>query len=482
MPSRVKAVLFDMDGILADVAQSYRAAIVETAAFFQVQVTQEDITREKAKGNANNDWLLTQRLLASQGVTASLEDVTTKFEELYQGTALTEGLWAKERLIVPHGLIAEIGRRCPLGLAVVTGRPRKDCEKFLETHDIAHFFRVCVCMEDGPPKPDPFPVSRACTLLGVAAQDTLMIGDTVDDIRAALAAGSVPIGVLTPEEEARLTLSPSSSNGGGGNGVAALGPHLRAAGAKTVLRPGLAELLDWVPGSTADPTANGIGGVGVGAGADAGEKKRKAAVPVEGSGSGSRRRAATVTRVTKETSISVEIDLDGDGNTVDISTGIGFLDHMLTALGKHARFDLTLKCKGDVHIDDHHTAEDCALALGEAFDQALGPRRGIMRFGTALCPLDEALSRSVVDISSRPHAVVALGLTREKVGGLSCEMIPHVFESFASAARLTLHVDVLRGFNDHHKAESAFKATAVALRLAVTRDSSAFIPSTKGVL
>jgi|EP00624_Nannochloropsis_granulata_P003961 imidazoleglycerol-phosphate dehydratase len=482
MLSQVKAVLFDMDGILAEVSQSYRAAIVETAAFFQVQVTQEDISREKAKGNANNDWLLTQRLLASQGVTASLEDVTTKFEELYQGTALTEGLWAKERLIVPHGLIAEIRRRCPLGLAIVTGRPRKDCDKFLETHGIAHFFRVCVCMEDGPPKPDPFPVSRACTLLGVAAQDTLMIGDTVDDIRAALAAGSIPIGVLTPEEEAKLTLSPSSSNGGGGNGVAALGPHLSAAGAKTVLRPGLAELLDWVPCPTAHPTDNGAGGGEVGAGAEAGEKKRKAAVPVEGSSSGSSRRAATVKRVTKETSISVEIDLDGDGNKVDISTGIGFLDHMLTALGKHARFDLTLKCKGDVHIDDHHTAEDCALALGDAFDQALGARRGIVRFGSALCPLDEALSRSVVDISSRPHAVVELGLTREKVGGLSCEMIPHVFESFATAARLTLHVDVLRGFNDHHKAESAFKATAVALRLAVTRDNSAFVPSTKGVL
>lgn len=470
MPAQVKAVLFDMDGILADVAQSYRTAIVETAAFFQVQVTQEDISRDKAKGNANNDWLLTRRLLASQGVTASLEDVTAKFEELYQGTATTEGLWAKERLIVPHGLIAEIGRRCPLGLAVVTGRPRKDCDKFLETHGLAHLFRVCVCMEDGPPKPDPFSVSQACTLLGVEPQDTLMIGDTVDDIRAALAAGSIPIGVLTPEEEAKLTLSPpSSANGNGGkNGGAALGPHLYAAGAKTVIRPGLAELLDWVPTTAAAASANGGGR----------EKKRKAPAAAE---SGSRR-AATVTRVTKETSISVEIDLDGDGNNVDIASGIGFLDHMLTALGKHARFDLILKCKGDLHIDDHHTAEDCALALGEAFDKALGARKGIVRFGSALCPLDEALSRSVVDISSRPHAEIHLNLTREKVGGLSCEMIPHVLESFATAARLTLHVDVLRGFNDHHKAESAFKATAVALRMAVTRDDSAFIPSTKGVL
>ncbi len=490
----VEAVLWDMDGILADVAQSYRAAIVETAAFFKVQVTQEDISREKAKGNANNDWLLTQRLLASQGVSASLEDVTAKFEELYQGTATTAGLWTKERLIVPPGLMQEVRRRCPKGMAVVTGRPRKDCDKFLQTHGLADFFKACVCMEDGPPKPDPFPVQQACKLLDVAPQNTLMvsvtsercvlgataltcilthppsthlpfllqIGDTVDDVRSAVAVGSVPIGVLTPEEEAKITLSSSSTSSNGGS----LSPRLTAAGAVTVLRPGLAELLDWVP--SGDLNGHGNGGA---------DKKRKAT-----NDQGRPRRASTVSRVTKETSISVELDLDGDGNAVDVESGIGFLDHMLTALGKHARFDLKLRCKGDLHIDDHHTAEDCALALGEAFDRALGERKGIVRFGSALCPLDEALSRSVVDISSRPHAEIHLNLTREKVGQLSCEMIPHVLESFATAARLTLHVDVLRGFNDHHKAESAFKATAVALRLAVTRDDSAFVPSTKGVL
>ena len=298
------------------------------------------------------------------------------------------------------------------------------------------------------------------------------IGDTVDDVRSTLAVGSIPIGVLTPEEEAKLTLSvtpPTTTSGNGGSSTTTaaslLSPHLSAAGAKTVLRPGLAELLDIVPPSGGSGSANG-------------DKKRKSSP----SSTTTNRRAATVSRVTKETSITVELDLDGNGNEVDIQSGIGFLDHMLTALGKHARFDLKLHCKGDLHIDDHHTAEDCALALGEAFDQALGERKGIVRFGSALCPLDEALSRSVVDISSRPHAEIHLNLTREKVGQLSCEMIPHVLESFATAARLTLHVDVLRGFNDHHKAESAFKATAVALRLAVTRDDSAFVPSTKGVL
>lgn len=135
-----------------------------------------------------------------------------------------------------------------------------------------------------------------------------------------------------------------------------------------------------------------------------------------------------------------------------------------------------------MHIDDHHSAEDSALALGEAFDKALGKREGIRRFGCAHCPLDEALSRVVVDISSRPHAVVDLQLTRETIGDLSCEMLRHIFESFAGTCRLTLHVQNLYGFNNHHKAESAFKALGVAMREAVSRDATAGVPSTKGVL
>lgn len=192
-------------------------------------------------------------------------------------------------------------------------------------------------------------------------------------------------------------------------------------------------------------------------------------------------RTATVTRATSETSVDVTVDLDGTG-VADVSTGIGFLDHMLTALAKHGRLDLTLRCTGDLHIDDHHTAEDCALALGEAVDRALGDRRGITRFGSAYAPLDEALVRSVVDVSGRPYARIALGLVRERLGGLSCENIPHVLSSFATAARLTLHVDELFGENDHHRAEAAFKATALALRAAFARTSSNEIPSTKGAL
>lgn len=192
-------------------------------------------------------------------------------------------------------------------------------------------------------------------------------------------------------------------------------------------------------------------------------------------------RTATVTRTTRETDITLSLVLDGTGRT-SIATGIGFLDHLLTALAFHARFDLDLACTGDLHIDDHHTAEDCALALGEAVTTALGDRSGIARFAHAYAPLDEALARSVVDISGRPFARVELGLVRDTIGTLACENITHVLASFATAARLTLHVDVLTGSNDHHKAEAAFKATALALRDAVVRTGAGGIPSTKGTL
>lgn len=192
-------------------------------------------------------------------------------------------------------------------------------------------------------------------------------------------------------------------------------------------------------------------------------------------------RTATVTRTTRETSIRLTLDLDGTGTTT-IKTGIGFLDHLLDALGRHARMDLKLTCDGDLYVDDHHTAEDCGLALGEALDRALGERRGVNRFGSALAPLDEALARAVVDLSGRPFADVDLGLEREKVGELACENIPHVLRSLATAARITLHVDVLKGANDHHRAEGAFKATALALRQAVARSGFDDVPSTKGTL
>ncbi|MGF1562972.1 MAG: imidazoleglycerol-phosphate dehydratase HisB [Geminicoccaceae bacterium] len=192
-------------------------------------------------------------------------------------------------------------------------------------------------------------------------------------------------------------------------------------------------------------------------------------------------RQASVSRRTKETDIQLTLALDGAGDG-EIRTGLGFLDHMLGALAKHGRFDLDLVCEGDVWIDDHHTCEDCALLLGQAFDQALGNRAGIARFGYAYAPLDEALARAVVDFSGRPYANVDLGLTRDLIGEVACENLVHVFVSLAMTGRLTLHVDVLRGDNDHHRAEAAFKAVALALRMACAPTDSDAVPSTKGVL
>lgn len=192
-------------------------------------------------------------------------------------------------------------------------------------------------------------------------------------------------------------------------------------------------------------------------------------------------RTASVSRTTKETDIQLSLNLDGSGVS-SVSTGIGFLDHMFTALTKHARLDLTLSCKGDLHIDDHHTAEDCGLVFGEALLAALGERKGIQRFGSAYAPLDEALARTVIDLSGRPYAFVALDLKREALGGLACENIPHVLHSIAMKAQMTLHVDLIRGENDHHKAEAAFKSFALALRQAIALDGTNDIPSTKGVL
>jgi imidazoleglycerol phosphate dehydratase HisB/histidinol-phosphate/aromatic aminotransferase/cobyric acid decarboxylase-like protein len=191
-------------------------------------------------------------------------------------------------------------------------------------------------------------------------------------------------------------------------------------------------------------------------------------------------RTAALKRETRETKIDLALNLDGSG-VAEIETGIGFLDHMLTALTFHSRMDLKLSCDGDLVVDDHHTAEDCALALGTAIDQALGRRSGIKRFGFAYAPLDEALARTVIDLSGRPWPEIHLNLEREMVGQWACENIVHFFHSLAMTLKCSLHVDVLRGTNDHHRAEAAFKSLAMALRTALTRTDGE-VPSTKGVL
>lgn len=192
-------------------------------------------------------------------------------------------------------------------------------------------------------------------------------------------------------------------------------------------------------------------------------------------------RRATIQRGTGETDIELEFALDGTG-ACKVDTGVGFLDHLLAAFAVHGRFDLALRCRGDLEVDDHHTAEDCGIALGEAIDRALGDRTSIRRFGSAYAPLDEALARSVVDLVARPFAVVRLDLRRETIGALATENVGHVLSSCATSGRFCLHATVLEGDNDHHRAEATFKAFGLALRAAVERDATRSIASTKGVV
>ncbi|MBB2166720.1 imidazoleglycerol-phosphate dehydratase HisB [Gluconacetobacter aggeris] len=194
-------------------------------------------------------------------------------------------------------------------------------------------------------------------------------------------------------------------------------------------------------------------------------------------------RTATIHRVTSETDITLRLNLDGTGQS-RIATGIGFFDHMLTALARHGLFDLEIEAKGDLHIDFHHTTEDTGIALGQAFVRAIGDKRGIRRFGHALVPLDEALSEVVVDISGRPFLAWSVDFTRDKIGEMDTELFEEFFRAFAMSALLTLHVTQKAGRNCHHIAEASFKAAARALRMAAEPDPRAAgsIPSTKGVL
>ena len=187
-------------------------------------------------------------------------------------------------------------------------------------------------------------------------------------------------------------------------------------------------------------------------------------------------RKADLKRKTKETDISVTVNLDGTGSS-SISTGIGFLDHMLDLFAKHGMFDLTVKCKGDLHVDDHHTTEDVGIAMAKAFTQALGEKKGIARYGTAYVPMDEALARCVLDLSGRSALVFNAEFNRKKVGDLSTEMIEHFFQSFAENLKANIHIEVLYGKNTHHKIEAIFKAFARAMRQACEMD-----PRVKGVL
>ena len=194
-------------------------------------------------------------------------------------------------------------------------------------------------------------------------------------------------------------------------------------------------------------------------------------------------RTATITRTTAETEISVTINLDGTG-VYDNQTGVGFFDHMLDQLSRHSLVDMTISAKGDLHIDDHHTVEDTGIALGQALTQALGDKRGIVRYGSCLLPMDDAQVRCALDLSARPYLIWNVDMPTQKIGTFDTELVREFFTAFATHGGITLHVDQLHGFNSHHIAEAAFKSVARALRDALEVDprKSGDIPSTKGAL
>ena len=194
-------------------------------------------------------------------------------------------------------------------------------------------------------------------------------------------------------------------------------------------------------------------------------------------------RSATITRTTAETKITVEIDLDGTGS-YDNQTGVGFFDHMLDQLARHSLIDMTVRCEGDLHIDDHHTVEDVGIALGQALTQAMGDKRGIVRYGACLLPMDDALVRAALDLSARPFLVWNAAMPTARVGTFDTELVREFFQAFSTHGGITLHVDLLHGVNSHHIAEAAFKAVARSLRDALEVDprKGDAIPSTKGAL
>ena len=193
-------------------------------------------------------------------------------------------------------------------------------------------------------------------------------------------------------------------------------------------------------------------------------------------------RKAVVKRKTRETDIELSLVLHGEGRS-KIATGIGFLDHMLTSFATHGRFDLEVKCKGDLHVDAHHSVEDVGIALGQALKQALGDKAGIVRFGHAYCPLDEALSRCVIDLSGRPWLTFGVTFKAQRVGDMPTELFEDFFWALADHGRLNVHLDLIRGRNGHHIAETLFKASSRALAMAVALDPRVNgVPSTKGSL
>lgn len=467
------AVLFDMDGVLADVSQSYRTAIIQTCAAFGVHITNRHITEYKNHGNANNDWLVTYNLIQQHHRSSppppniTYEQVKSKFQQLYLGTNNTPGLRDNERLLIDVELLKQLSGVSKL--AVVTGRPHDDCIYFLKLHHIDSYFTVISTMDDSNRmKPDAEPILYALKQLKLdltQLQYMYMIGDTIDDINSVHNANKlipsnttiIPLGIVAPGDT-DIDHSVHVLYQSGASRVLHTLEQLRELvllQQYNIYRP--EHSIDTVKHNNITDNNNNIISKSL--------------------------RTAEHTRTTSETICTASVNLDGTGKST-IHTGIGFLDHMITALSKHSRIDIQLQCTGDLYIDDHHTTEDCGITLGTCIARALGNKQGIYRYGSAYAPLDESLVRAVVDFSGRSSHHVHLQLKRDMIGTVSSEMLEHFMHSLADSCQMTLHVDTITGSNDHHKAEAGFKALALAMRRAVAIDNENKydIPSTKDAL
>lgn len=460
------AILFDMDGVLADVSGSYDTVIVDTCRHFGAEVVNKlDIELLKKEG-FNNDWILTHELIRRKiGTLIPFDDVRDHFNLLYRKRSCVE------KLIIPIDQLDLLKEITPLG--IVTGRPRRDAEEFIDRFNMRSIFKVVVCMEDTEKhKPDPEPLILAMQKLKSMIPQrpshdnrVLYIGNTGDDIRAAIEASRaqeretgtefVPIGVVPPQNANKSSIEYAANLYEAG--AVMVGLRWDCITALGISIPSSHTSQKYETLSTTEGTTTG---------GSTTEESFNQNEPKKLLGE----RVGKSSRKTKETEITCKINLDGVGR-VESDCGIGFLDHMIHQLGKHGLFDIELKCYGDLNIDDHHTVEDCAIVLGQAIDYALGDRRGIKRFGSAFAPLDESLSRAVIDLAGRGWGEIVIPLEREKIGELSSEMVHHFLISLSTSMRAAVHIDVLRGFNAHHKVESCFKALALALKMATDRKS-----------
>lgn len=412
-------LLFDMDGVLVDESESYRACIIKVVEYFSRQTINLSLLEKyKNKGGYNNDYDCALAILKDMNIEINREVLIERFQKYF-----LDDLFHKERWIMPVPLLLDFKKYYSLG--IVTGRPRKEAEATLKKFGAQGFFDALITADDVEKgKPSPEGLIKAKTLL--KAQKALYVGDLIDDACAAEAANMPFIAVVPPKANIHDSIRTFKENG-----------------FQTILKD-ISQI-----GLTLLP-----------------EKKLK--------------RQSLIQRKTEETDIRLLLNIDGKG-TFKGNTGISFFDHMMATFAKHGLFDIDIQCKGDLQVDQHHSIEDLGISLGEAFSQALGNKRGIKRSGYFVFPMDESLSTCAVDIINRPHLQYKCAINERKIGDFETINLRNFFSGFVNGSRTTLHIQV-SGEDPHHKIESLFKAFGKSMKMAclIDEENNNNIPSAKG--